>query len=73
MPDALKNPINALAGVSIGAEGPNFGLSLHLHSNLAYANSEGSGESAHLRRLAEHSLFNNAISTDVLCAGSFFS
>ena len=52
MPDALKNPINALADVYSGTEAPNFCLSVHLHSYLAYASNEGSGESAYLRRLA---------------------
>ena len=44
--------IIAHADVSNKARGLNFGQGLHLHPNLVYARSEGSGESAHMRRLA---------------------
>ena len=39
-------------GVSGKARDLNFGLSLHLHPYFVCASSEGSGESAHVRRLA---------------------
>ena len=73
MPDALKNPINALADVSSGAEGPNFCLSLHLYS---YLRMRAANALASLRISAgspELSLFNNAIRTDASCTGSIFS
>ena len=47
-----KKPSNAYTDVSIGGSTLNFGSSLHLHPSFMYANSEGSGESAHMRGLA---------------------
>ena len=44
--------LNAAAKVSSQALDIKFGLSLHLHPFFVYVSSEGSGESAHLRRLA---------------------
>ena len=44
--------INAHPDVFKEARGLYFGLSLHLHPYFMYASSEGSGESAHMRRLA---------------------
>ena len=43
---------NAHAEISSKAGDMNFVLSLHLQSYFVYAISEGSGESAHMRRLA---------------------
>ena len=39
------------AVVSSEAKGINFGLVLHLRPYFVYASSEGSGKSAHMRRL----------------------
>ena len=44
--------IKAQAGVSNKARGLNFGIDLYLHPYFVNASSEGSGESAHMRRLA---------------------
>ena len=44
--------INAHYVVSSNARGLNFGPRLHLHPYFVYASSEGSGESAHMHRLA---------------------
>ena len=49
---AQKPPLNTHADVIIGVKFLNSGSSLHLHPYYAYANNEGSGESAHLRSLA---------------------
>ena len=49
---AQTPPINARADVSSETRGLNFGLSLHLQPCFVYASREGSGESAHMRRLA---------------------
>ena len=42
--------------VASGAKDLNFSLSLHLHLYFGNASSEGSGESAHLNRLARSSV-----------------
>ena len=55
--------LNACADVSSSARGLKFGLRLHVYPYFVYTNSEGSGESAHLRRLPEIWLLNIAIST----------
>ena len=47
-----KIPLTPLADVSRRARTLNFCQSLDLHPNFIYASSQGSGESAHLRRLA---------------------
>ena len=39
------------ADILSGTRGLEFSLNLNLHSNLAYASIEGSGESAYLKRL----------------------
>ena len=44
--------MNAHTDVFSGDRGLKFGLSLHLYPYFLYASSEGSGESAHMRRLA---------------------
>ena len=44
--------LNAHTDLSSGARGISFGPSLHLHPYDVYMGSEGSGESALLRRLA---------------------
>ena len=44
--------INDHSDISRVARGLNFGLSPHLHPYFVYTSSEGSGESANLRRLA---------------------
>ena len=49
-----------------GARGHNFGMSHHLHPYLVYASSEGSGYSAHVRRIAWDPLPDNVISTKAL-------
>ena len=43
--------INAHSDVSSVATGLNIGLNPHQHPYIVYANSKGSGGSAHLRRL----------------------
>ena len=48
---AQKLPLNAQVDVSSGARGLKFGTSLYIHTYFVYASSEGSGESAHVRRL----------------------
>ena len=45
-----KSPLNAHADISSTARYVSFGLSVHLYS--VYASNVGSGESAHMRRLA---------------------
>ena len=49
---AQRPSSNANADVSSLARVLNFSLSIHLYSYFVYASSEGSGESAHARRLA---------------------
>ena len=44
--------INAHVDISSKARGLHFGLCIHLLLYFVYASSEGSGESAHERRLA---------------------
>ena len=44
--------LNFHADLSSGARDLKVGLSLHLFAYLVYARNEGSGESAHVRRLA---------------------
>ena len=61
----------AHAGVSSYARNLMFGLTLHLHPYFRNEISEGSGESAHMRRLARPSLIDNAISTSIVIAGSY--
>ena len=48
---ALIPLINANIDISSEARGPKFGMSLHLHPYFVYTSGEGSGESAHMRRL----------------------
>ena len=70
---AQKHPLNAFADVASRIRGLNFGLSLHLHQFFAYASSEGSDESAHIYAdSSEHSLHDNAISTNITCAGLYW-
>ena len=54
--------------VSSRARGLLFGLSLHLYPYFAYASSEDSGESAHIRT-PESSLLADAISIEISCIG----
>ena len=49
---AQKPPLNTLADLSSGVCGLKFRLKLYVHSNDAYASIVGSGECAHMRRLA---------------------
>ena len=48
---AQKPPLSAHAVIFSGAIGLHFGPSLQLHPDFVYANSEGSGEAARMRRL----------------------
>ena len=48
---AHKPSITSHSAISSRERSLNFSLSLHLHPYFVYANSEGSGESAHVRRL----------------------
>ena len=47
-----KPPLNPYFEISSWARGLNCGQSLNLHPYFMYASSKGSGESAHLCRLA---------------------
>ena len=47
-----KPPLNNYADVSSGARSLSYALNLHLYPYFMYVSSEGSGESAHLHRLA---------------------
>ena len=46
-----KPPLNSHANLFRGAMGLSFSLGLHRHPYLVYPSSEGTDESAHLRRL----------------------
>ena len=56
-----------------GARSLNFGLSLHLDPNFVYESSEGTGESyaGESAHLPEHSLLDNAISSQISYVDSF--
>ena len=49
---ALNYTLSAHADISSGYAILNYGFGLHLHPYFVYASSDGSGESAHLRRHA---------------------
>ena len=67
--------INAHVEVSSEARGLNFDLSIHLHPYIVYVStsSDSSGESVHMHRLAELSLFADMISTKILCNGPCYN
>ena len=62
---------NAFADVSSSARGLKFCLRFHLYPYFVYTSTKGSDESAHLRRLPELWLLNNAIRTKLSCVGPF--
>ena len=50
--NAQKPHLHAHADLSSLARGFTFNLSMYIHHNLVHTISEGSGETAHMRRLA---------------------
>ena len=60
-------PLNIHADVTSGAKGLDFTLSLHPHPYIVRANSEGSGESAHVRRLDRAFVAGQRVKYHLMC------